>query len=172
MYRTPGRGAYAKPEIERRFVVSGQVPHSSQAPREIQDLYLDGLRLRLRRVNCDGAAAFKLTQKVRPVPDDPRQVSITNIYLDQGEYDRLRRLPGHRLTKTRTLVNDGNLLWSVDHFHGRLAGLVTSEVELTSSETKVSLPTWLGSEVTHDDLYSGGRLAQATDIEIALLLAV
>jgi len=30
----------------------------------------------------------------------------------------------------------------------------------------------LGSEVTHDDLYSGGRLAQATDIEIALLLAV
>jgi len=30
----------------------------------------------------------------------------------------------------------------------------------------------VGLEVTHDDLYSGGRLAQATDIEIALLLAV
>jgi len=37
-------------------------------------------------------------------------------------------------------VNDGNLLWSVDHFHGRLAGLVTSEVELTSTETEASCP--------------------------------
>jgi len=85
---------------------------------------------------------------------------IDHLYLDQGEYDRLRRLPGHRLTKTRTLVNDGNLLWSVDHFHGRLAGLVTSEVELTSTETEASCPRGWAPR------------SPATDIEIALLLAV
>jgi CYTH domain-containing protein len=33
------------------------------------------------------------------------------------------------------------------------------------------MPVWLGTEVTHDDRYSGGRLARATPDEVRALLA-
>lgn len=164
-------GAYAKPEIERRYLVRTHGFESDQAPREIDDLYLEGLRLRLRRVQSAGTVVFKLTQKVRPRPADPHRVSITNMYLEAQEYERLRRLPGRRLAKTRLLVPVEQLVWSVDTFHGHLEGLILAEIELPDVASVPATPPWLGSEVTHDDKFSGGRLARATASEVAVLLA-
>ncbi|MFL6173567.1 MAG: hypothetical protein ACJ716_11820 [Marmoricola sp.] len=152
--RTPGQGKYAKAERERRFLVDGE-PSPLEQTRIIEDRYLSGGTLRVRAVRGEGEAVFKLTQKVRPNRDDPSEVAITNLYLSEDEYQMLVTLPGADLSKTRSLCEG----FAVDVFYGPLEGLVLAEVEVDDLRADLALPTWLGSEVTHDDRYSGGELA-------------
>ena len=97
---------YAQLERERRFLLREAPPFRAGSQiRRIEDLYLDGTRLRLRVVREDGSAPiYKLGQKIRPNQRQPSTVAHTTLYLDQSEYDALRVLPGEVLTKTRTLV--------------------------------------------------------------------
>ena len=152
--RTPGEGRYAQPERERRFLVSGD-PGPLEQPRLIEDRYLAGGTLRVRAVRGGGDPVFKLTQKVRPVTDEPAEVAITNLYLSEPEYRMRVALPGADLVKTRSLC-DG---FAVDVFHGPLEGLRLAEVEVDDLTAPLDLPDWIGDEVTDDDTYSGGRLA-------------
>lgn len=152
--RTPGQGKYAKAERERRFLVDAE-PSPLEQTRIIEDRYLSGGTLRVRAVRGDGEPVFKLTQKVRPNLDDPSEVAITNLYLSEDEYQMLVTLPGADLSKTRSLCEG----FAVDVFHGPLEGLVLAEVEVDDLRADLVLPKWLGSEVTHDDRYSGGELA-------------
>lgn len=162
--RTPGEGRYAHPERERRFLVAGPVPHSCDVCL-LEDRYLDGLRMRLRRVSVGGTAvAWKLTQKVRRDPADPTTVRLTNVYLDPGEWDLLRALPGTDLTKTRTLLGP----WAVDVFGAGLAGLELAEVEVADPAAALEIPRWIGVEVSRDERYAGVSLARATRPPIAL----
>jgi hypothetical protein len=77
---------YARVEIERRFLLAG-VPEGADvlAVTEIDDRYLDGTRVRLRRMaQVGGATQLKLTQKV-PGPDaGARQGALTTIYLSDA----------------------------------------------------------------------------------------
>jgi CYTH domain-containing protein len=157
--RAPGQGRYARPERERRFLVADGAP-SGGAARLIEDTYLDGLRLRLRRVSHGGRTVHKLTQKVRPDETDPAEVLLTNMYLSAQEFARLLTLPGATLVKTRTLVAGINHTFAVDDFQGPLAGLRLVEVEVADLAEPVDLPAWVGREVTHDDRFSGGSLAR------------
>ncbi|HVT21166.1 MAG TPA: hypothetical protein VHE57_07255 [Mycobacteriales bacterium] len=168
--RTPGAGRYAHPERERRFVVSGEFPAAEQTWL-IEDRYIDGTSLRLRRVSVGGEAVWKLTQKVRPNPDDPASVSITNVYLTAEEYGRLATLPAATLRKVRHVCAVDGTPFVVDVFDGDLAGLRLAEVEVADHTAPIELPGWLGEEVTYDDRYSGGRLARMTPAEIKALPA-
>ena len=92
---------YARPERERRFLLDG-VPDGLGPSVHILDRYLEGTRMRLRRVDGpDGSVVGKLGQKVRTDPHDPAEVWITNLYLDEDEYDRLVGLPAAVLEKSR-----------------------------------------------------------------------
>jgi len=165
--RQPGQGKYACSERERRWLVTS-VPADAGQPRRISDRYLIGTTLRLRRVEDATAVAYKLGQKVRADAGDPFDVRVTNLYLTAEEYQRLAVLPAAVLEKTRWLAPHGTARFAVDEFSGPLRGLVLAEIEL--AETGLAgrqefalarLPPWLGREVTHDDRYSGGALAQA-----------
>lgn len=63
------------------------------------------------------------------------------------------------LDKTRYIVPFEGHRWEVDEFHGELAGLVLAEVELPSVDTQVSLPPFVGHEVTGDSRYYNSTLA-------------
>lgn len=63
------------------------------------------------------------------------------------------------LAKRRWLVPHAGLVWEVDEFTGRHAPLVLAEVELTSPDQPLSLPPWLGPEVTADPRYYNSTLA-------------
>ena len=67
----------------------------------------------------------------------------------------------HVLEKRRHLVPFAGLVWEVDVFEGRHAGLVVDEVELTHVEQEVTLPDWVGREVTDDDRYYNESLSRA-----------
>jgi CYTH domain-containing protein len=154
-HRYPGRGAYARPERERRFLVAA-LPPSATRPLMIEDWYVLGTTLRLRRMGARGEHAFKLTQKIRASDGDPAEVAITTAYLTEDEFELLTDLlPATVVRKTRWRCEG----FIVDELHGALEGLLLAEVQVDDLSAPIDLPSWLGDEVTHDDRYSGGSLA-------------
>lgn len=70
----------------------------------------------------------------------------------------------HVIEKRRYLVPHGGLTWEVDVFLGRHEGLVLAEVELDDEDQSVTLPDWVGAEVTEDDRYNNASLSRAESI--------
>ncbi|MFC9898014.1 hypothetical protein ACFVMC_30360 [Nocardia sp. NPDC127579] len=168
--RRPGTGKYAKVERERRFLLPA-VPAEAVDPRYIEDRYIVGTRLRLRRVEVGSQVVYKFCQKVRPDADIPSTAAITNIYLDEPEYETLRLLPAVTLRKTRRVWKFGGHTFVVDEFHDDFTGLVLAEIELPDHAPDLPLPA-LGTEVTMDERFTGGYLAHADAAERALIIAL
>ena len=154
--RVPGQGAYARPERERRFLLR-RLPDGLGPGRRVEDRYLDGTTLRLRRVSADGLVVCKLTQKVR-TGDGPAQVMLTNTYLTEDEHRRLAVLPGAVLVKVRRAWRSGLV---VDEHTGPLAGLVLAELEVDDLSAPLPPVPGLDREVTDDERYTGAALARA-----------
>jgi CYTH domain-containing protein len=155
---------YTKFERERRFLVArAALPPLGEAFARIEDLYLTGTRVRLRRMTeqPEGRVLHKLTQKLEG--EDPRLRRITTLYLGAAEYDRFDALPGARLAKRRHRAASGGLDWGVDVFEGALAGLVLAEREFASEAELLAaaVPAFAACEVTDDVAFSGGALAHA-----------
>ena len=127
------------------------------AARLIEDRYLPGTNLRLRKVTARGTAPlFKLGKKY---PGDGLSTRpMTNIYLDAAEHAIIAALPGASLTKRRYDAGDG---FVIDVFEGALSGLVLAEVSADDDAAlaAVAVPAWCVVEVTDDPAYAGGTLA-------------
>ena len=100
--RRPGEGRYAKLEREQRWLVP-TVPERAGRGIVIEDRYVTGTRLRLRRAEGTSGVLHKLAQKVRPAEGGggPERVKITNLYLSEDEAAVLRQLPAAVLRKHR-----------------------------------------------------------------------
>jgi CYTH domain-containing protein len=157
---------YARVEIERRFLLAG-VPREADvlAMNEIDDRYLDGTRVRLRRMaQVGGATQLKLTQKV-PDPDGgARQGTLTTLYLSEAEHAAFARLPAAALCKSRLSIAP----YGVDVFHGELEGLYLAEAEFSSLEDAAALvpAAFCRAEVTADRRFTGGELARASGEQV------
>ena len=149
---------YSLIERERRWLVRHDLlPPLPTAHRLIEDRYIIGTRLRLRRIthSDSGAVQCKLTRKY--ASDDPAARPIVTAYLDAAEHDVVAALPAQALVKRRHHVAG----FSIDVFAGALAGLVLAEQEAPDAQTlaTLALPPWLGEDVTHAICYQGGQLA-------------
>ena len=142
----------------------------------IEDRYLTGTRLRLRRTAPAGGggrgATWKLGQKVRPDPSDPGLVLHTTMYLTAAEHALLGELPGAELRKVRHAVPLAGRLFSVDVFEGRHAGLTLVEIEVPGAGEPVTPPPFAGPEVTGDERYTGAWLAHAPAEALAAVIPV
>jgi len=170
----PGKAEkYARRERERRFLLA-VMPAETPAGRVlIEDRYLVGTRLRLRRMTEFGPAdqpgrlTHKLTQKV-PAPDGTPGL-ITTLYLSAPEYEALAAVPGHALRKVRTSIPP----FGVDEFRGPLTGLILAEAEFETDDDRAAFrpPIETVAEVTADERFTGGRLVRVEGNEIGALLA-
>jgi CYTH domain-containing protein len=170
LHRNPGAGAYARLEREQRWLLSG-LPDDPVDPVDIQDRYLTGSTLRLRRMSSESGTVYKLGQKVRTDPDSPARASLTNIYLSEHEFELFGQLGGASLHKTRWKWPTGAHLLSVDVFQDNLDGLILAEVELREHDPLLPAPGLAVVDVSDEDRFSGGCLAQLSDEESAVLLA-
>ena len=64
------------------------------------------------------------------------------------------------IEKTRHYVPFAGNTWEVDVFEGENAGLVVAEVELETEDASLSLPEWVGNEVTDDLRYYNACLVK------------
>lgn len=165
------RQKYARVERERRFLLDGfPADVKVTVVRRIRDRYLDGTRLRLREQTDEGGGKiFKLTQKVAGRGAGAQQGWITNLYLDEREWEAMAQLRCRELWKARHSVPP----FGIDVFQGALAGLVMAEVEFESGEEAgaLAVPAFAGPEVTEDERFTGGALVRATRRELEAWLA-
>ena len=64
------------------------------------------------------------------------------------------------IEKTRYFVPHNDLLWEIDVFSGDNAGLIVAEIELDHADQAITLPHWVGPEVTDDVRYYNSHLVK------------
>jgi CYTH domain-containing protein len=62
------------------------------------------------------------------------------------------------IEKIRYEVDWEGLTWEVDEFLGVNSGLVVAEVELEDADREITLPEWIGEDVTDDPRYFNSNL--------------
>ncbi len=161
---------YARREFERRFLLAGMPPGEVRKTTEIVDRYLEGTRIRLRkmteRTSAGARVVYKLTQKVPAEGGGPGLV--TTMYLSEGEHARLAALPALVLEKTRSSLPP----FGVDAVAAPRDGLFLAEAEFdTELELqRLAAPSWAIAEVTSDPRFTGGRIVATSRAELAALL--
>lgn len=164
---------YAHIEQERRYLPLGRVDEISPTRiLHIQDRYVHGSTLRLRRVDEEGKPpVFKMGQKIRVGGEYPLKIAHTTLYLSESEFELLGGLTTTQLQKRRSIFYFGDWQISLDEFEDELAGLLLVEVDLGSSDAEhPSLPFRELIDVTHDERFSGGRLARTSSSDLQSVL--
>jgi adenylate cyclase len=144
-------------EVERKFLIEqlpGEIPIGSEL--EIQQGYLatgdDEVRLRRQ----DGRHVLTV-KRGRGLARDEVEVA-----LDERSFEELWPLTeGRRVEKTRLTAEASTQTVEIDVYKGRLAGLVTVEIEFDDEDAARSFspPSWFSRELTGDDRYSNQLLA-------------
>ncbi len=173
-----------KKEIERKFLVTGDdFKLASVSCVHIVQGYICRESGRTVRVRLEGEKGL-LTIKGRssedgtnrneweyeiPVADAKAMLSLCTGKLIMK--DRYVVPVGHIGSAVRSAspIFDDGLIWEVDVFHGAHEGLVLAEIELrgitlgdefgTEIWERMSLPSWIGEEVTGDRRYYNSVLS-------------
>ncbi len=145
-------------EIERKFLVHGDEWRAGATAKPIRQGYLHaskGMSIRVRRTGEHAYLTVKGTQVGATRAEYEYEIPVDDA---EDMLDALCQPP--LIEKVRyTLQNDGDT-WEVDVFGGENAGLIVAEVELDSEDQSVTLPDWIGPEVTNDPRYLNANLSK------------
>lgn len=145
-------------EIERKFLITGQAWRAIATSTLYRQGYLPTQDQRTVRIRIAGEQGY-LTLKgpavgiVRPEFEYPIPLADAADMLEQLCEPPL-------IEKIRHQVPIGDLVWEIDEFLGANAGLVVAEVELPAADYPLSLPDWIGAEVTADPRYLNANLVK------------
>jgi adenylate cyclase len=145
-------------EIERKFLVNGEGWKAGIIrSKGLRQAYLARQGKASIRVRVVDDTAATLTVKSRGASTSRLEFEYPIPVADAITLLELR--DGDVLSKVRHEVGANGLTWEIDVFGGDNAGLVIAEVELTHRQQMLSLPPWVGREITHDERYYNSRLA-------------
>jgi CYTH domain-containing protein len=160
-------------EIERKFLLRDTGIVAGLTGRPLVQGYfadIDGWSVRLRTaVDRGGRAEAWLTLKSQAAGVARREIEAP------VDYDFAARLlaalpPDHLISKIRYRLPLADadhalagrpLFWEIDRFLERHHGLWLAEIELPRADYPLTLPAWLGTEVTDDPRYRNTALARA-----------
>ncbi|MCP5538455.1 MAG: CYTH domain-containing protein [Akkermansiaceae bacterium] len=142
-------------EIERKFLVSGDVPLVGGV--EMMQGYLCKDVGRTVRVRLEDEKAV-LTIK-------GETMGLTRLeYEYEIPFEDARELLDMTIDgiveKTRYYHQSGSHTWEIDVFKRQNEGLVIAEIELTSEDEEFEKPAWVGEEVSFDPRYSNSSLSE------------
>lgn len=147
---------YMSLEIERKFLVRDDAWRSAAIGEHYRQGYLSTLPDRTVRVRVIADAGY-LTIKGATVGAARTEYEYVIPVEDaHAMLDNLCLRP--LIEKTRHTLEDRGLTWEIDEFEGENAGLVIAEVELESEDQDITLPMWVGEEVTGDPRYYNANL--------------
>jgi adenylate cyclase len=145
-------------EIERKFLVKNDNWRVNAVGKHYCQGYLakeSHVTVRVRIVGEQGFLTLKGKAQhfARPEYEYPISVIDAQQMLDLWCYPRV-------VKKMRYRIPVGDLVWEVDEFLELNQGLVLAEVELTTPDQAITLPEWVGAEVSHKVQYYNSSLAQ------------
>jgi CYTH domain-containing protein len=143
-------------EIERKFLVKGDSWRAQGGGKRYRQGYLSTLKERTVRVRTAGDQGFITVKGI----NTGAARSEYEYEIPMADANEMLELLCERplIEKTRYRIPFGGLTWEVDEFEGDNRGLVTAEVELKNEHQAVSLPDWVGQEVTADPRYFNSNL--------------
>lgn len=148
-------------EIERKFLVASDAwkPLVVKSLRITDGILMsaDGRKLRVRLIDGRATLTFKGRREglVREEVELPLDAEQALLLLDH-------HCNGPNLTKTRHLVPLADLVWEVDIYDSPLQGVILAEVELPAADHPVTLPDWIGAEVTGDPAWRKVNMVAAS----------
>lgn len=149
-------------EPERRFLLAdgfSPVGMARESMLIIQDYLPDtgSWAVRVRWTTSALGTVYHLTLK------SPKSAVTNNeheIEISREAYMDILASCAASVTKTRYIVRNGVDDWEVDVYHHPKADPpMIAEIELASEEQSLSLPEWIGREVTGDRWYSNAQIA-------------
>lgn len=146
-------------EIERKFLVTCDDWRTGATGRRFRQGYLslaENATVRVRRAGEDAFLTIKgQTEGISraefeyPIPPAHADAMLAELCLKPI------------IQKVRYDVDFAGKRWTVDVFEAENAGLVVAEVELAHPDEPVTLPPWVGEEVTFDPRYRNSALVNA-----------
>lgn len=143
-------------EIERKFLVVGDDWRTLGKGTVYCQGYLAASKDRTIRVRIAGDRAF-LTIKGASQGISRAEFEYSIPVEDaQQMLETLCDRPF--IQKTRYKIEWEGYLWEVDEFEAENKGLIMAEVELEDANQPLSVPPWIGEEVSHDARYFNANL--------------
>ena len=150
-------------EIERKYLVTSDCYKELAVARyHIRQGYISREKTGTVRVRITDDKAY-LTIKGKPAAGHfARYEWETEIDVQEAE-ELMKLCQGTVIDKTRWIVpaetvDNLQLIWEVDEFHGKHEGLVVAEIELDNEEQSFEIPDFIGDEVTHDPRYYNANM--------------
>lgn len=147
-------------EIERKFLVTSEAfkELAFKKTRIVQG-FLNTDPERTVRVRIKGTEGFITVKGIGNETGASRfewEKQIT-----ENEAEALLEIcePGS-IDKIRYEVKSGKHIFEVDEFFGDNEGLIVAEVELNEEQETVTIPNWIGNEVTGETKYYNSQLSK------------
>jgi adenylate cyclase len=143
-------------EIERKFLVIGDSWRSQGDCKRYRQGYLSTAKERTVRVRAAGDKGYVTIKSSNAGPSR----SEYEYEVPLADVNEMLEHLCHRplIEKIRYRIQFGGMTWEVDEFEGENRGLIVAEVELEHEDQKISLPDWIGREVTSDPRYFNSNL--------------
>lgn len=152
-------------EIERKFLVDN-VAYKTHAVKEIAMCqgYLCTDPSRTVRVRIAGDKAFITIKGISS--GAIRSEWEYEVPVDDAHAMLEECCGGKFLSKTRYIIpaEDSDLYWEIDEFHGPFEGLILAEIELPSEDFPVTIPEYIGKEVTGQKAYYNSALLNSLSV--------
>lgn len=143
-------------EIERKFLVKNtNWKGLIEQKNYIKQGYLNSNIERTVRVRITNQTAF-LTIKGKTKNTTRQEFEYEIPFEDAESLLKLCETP--LIEKVRYTVKHEGKLWEIDKFEGDNEGLVVAEIELANEDEEITLPNWIGEEVSHDAKYYNSSL--------------
>ncbi len=145
-------------EIERKFLLKeGVAVGEAKSSDRLAQGYVDASRASVR-LRIKGDECF-LT--IKSAKKGQSRSEYEYLIPKADGLEMMEEMCGKPLIdKTRSLVEHEGHTWEVDTFHGENEGLVVAEIEFEEEGQEISLPEWVGKEVTDERKYSNASLAK------------
>jgi CYTH domain-containing protein len=157
-------------EIERKYLVTSDCYKELAVARyHIRQGYISREKTGTVRVRITDDKAY-LTIKGKPAAGHfaryewEKEIDVQEaeelMKLCQGTViDKTRWIvPAETIDNLQLTVDNLQLIWEVDEFHGKHEGLVVAEIELDNEEQSFEKPDFIGDEVTHDPRYYNANM--------------
>lgn len=143
-------------EIERKFAVTDLGMLQGKLAAHIVQGYITNEPMTVRVRLIDAEAFLTLKGQSEGIARDEFEFPIPRHHARE----LLAKYCGDRIVeKSRYRVPHQGLVFEVDVFSGRHAGLVIAEVELDDIAQTFAPPDWLGAELTFDKRFTNYQLA-------------
>ncbi len=143
-------------EIERKFLIINEEWRELATATLYKQGYLSTVPERTVRIRVVGEKAYFAVKGIT------KGFTRTEFEYEIPILDANQMLDGlcerPIIEKNRYKLDFAGLIWEIDEYLGENQGLIIAEVELEDESQELSLPDWVGKEVSDDPKYYNANL--------------